>query len=80
MAEKKDVTEDARTGTKKKTRKTPVKKVEKKKRAFITSPAVVVKEKFGSKEKLIEEVKKIFDKTDIFIDKLNKVKVGEAPV
>jgi hypothetical protein len=46
-------------------------KKEKKKKRVIKTPAVEVKEKFGSKENLIKEVKKLFDKTDMFASKLN---------
>ena len=35
------------------------------------SPAVEVRERFGSKDELIKEVRKLFDKTDLFSDKLN---------
>lgn len=41
------------------------------KERFIRTPAIIVREKFGSKEALVGEVKKIFDKTDIFVDKLS---------
>ena len=35
------------------------------------SPAVEVRERFGSKDELVKEVKKLFDKTDLFSDKVN---------
>ena len=35
------------------------------------TPLQEVKEKFGSKENLIQELKKIFDKGDLFEDRLN---------
>jgi hypothetical protein len=75
MAEKAAVPARAKAGKKtKKAGKETVKKTVKRKRAVVAGPAVRVKAKFGSKESLIKEVKKIFDKADIFIDKLNKNK------
>lgn len=42
-----------------------------KRRRDVKSPVVQVKDKFGSKENLIKEVKKLFDKTDLFSDHLS---------
>lgn len=61
------------TTTKKKT-KTAVPKKKAKAKRVIHTPSVKVKEQFGSKENLLKEVKKLFDKTDFFPDKLNPEK------
>ncbi len=58
------------TTTKKKTKTAAPKKKEKAKRV-VRTPGVKVKEQFGSKENLLKEVKKLFEKTDFFPDRLN---------
>ena len=74
MAEKAAAPAKAKTVKKaKKVKKEAVAKTGKarRKRTVVAGPAVKVKAKYGSKESLIKEVKKIFDKADIFIDRLN---------
>jgi|GEM_PF-1761134 hypothetical protein len=51
-----------------------VKVVKSRRKGLPYGPVLKVKEKFGSKENLVKELKKIFDGTDIFIDKINKEK------
>jgi hypothetical protein len=36
-----------------------------------TTPLAQVKERFGSKENLVQELRKLFDKTDLFENRLN---------
>lgn len=59
-----------KTTTKRKAKTAAPKKKEKQKRV-IKTPGIEVKEQFGSKENLLKEVKKLFDKTDFFPDRLN---------
>ncbi|MFH1435277.1 MAG: hypothetical protein ABIJ56_06140 [Pseudomonadota bacterium] len=35
------------------------------------NPAIEVRERFGSKDELVKEVRKLFEKTDFFSDKVN---------
>jgi hypothetical protein len=62
--------DEKKTGRKKVKAAAPARKPARK-RAVAKSPSVKVKERFGSKENLIKEVKKLFEKGDIFSDRLN---------
>jgi hypothetical protein len=60
--------------TKKGKAKTAAPKKKEKAKRVVKTPSVKVKEQFGSKENLLKEVKKLFEKTDFFPDRLNPEK------
>jgi hypothetical protein len=64
----------AATTKKSRTRTAAPKKKKEKPKRVVHTPTVKVKEQFGSKENLLKEVKKLFEKTDFFPDRLNPEK------
>ena len=60
--------------TKKGKTKTAAPKKKEKAKRVVHTPSVKVKDQFGSKENLLKEVKKLFEKTDFFPDRLNPEK------